>query len=194
MGPWSHQAGDTSLCTSSGNVVFSLANASDPKTFYITMTYEYGLVIDGDTVFDNSNPPASYTGSNFNVTSTQNAMISDYTITGDFDTLEILANNLCIYEICLEESTLDLNESSKEILIDAVIYPNPINLNEQVFIKNNAIINRLRVSSLSGQVLYNQKTDSDEIHFTIDQRFQSGLYLVSIFTDGMWVHKKLLVK
>lgn len=190
---WSHQTGDTSICTSGGNMIISVANAPSPKTLNISLAYEYGLVIDGDTVFDNSNPPSSYSGSNFTLTSIQSTGINEYSIAGDFDTLEILANNLCIYEVCLEENTLSNSAYTPESFNNAIVYPNPAKKGTWLSVNSPSIIENLQIFSMSGQLIYSSEKKSNQFKIPLGHRFENGLYVISYFTNEKWHKRKLVI-
>ncbi|MGM0479639.1 MAG: T9SS type A sorting domain-containing protein [Bacteroidota bacterium] len=190
---WNHQPGDTTICTSGANFMISVANASAPKTLTIDMDSEYGMVVDGDTIYDNSNPPANYSGNNFNFTHVANP-ISEYTIDGDFDTVEVLANNLCIYDICLEENTLNIEESLSATADKLTIYPNPAQRSETVKMNNSTDIEQLVVRSLNGQLMLHSNPSSQHASFAVNERFERGVYIISLFIDNRWEHRKLMIK
>ena len=192
---WNHQPGDSTFCISGNPIVFtiSVANAVSPKTLDLGILYEDGVIVDGDTIYNNSNPPATYSGSGF--TFTEN-IASSYTISGDFDTVQIFVNggNLCVYEICLEENTLDLNKTVQSASSELAIFPNPVQPYQTININNDQIIREVLVKSLNGQLLLQQHSSAQQVSFPIDGRFKSGIYIVSLLIDDHWQHRKLIIQ
>src|SRR5690606_13173375 len=117
--------------------------------------FTYGLVIDGDTIFNNSNPPALYNGAGF----TLNYANNDFIITGAFDTVHIFGSTNCIFAICLEEISTQLQHIFENNFEIFRIYPNP---SEGLFILKHTFPEdvSLQVYSIQGNLLYRK----DAVH------------------------------
>lgn len=189
-----HTQGDTIFCIGSGDgLFFSFANAPDPKTVTLNTQYEFGIVVDGDTVYQNNTPPASYTGSNFSYTAT--SMPSVHTITGSFDTVKVLnQGNLCISKVCVEQGGVagvkEIFSSPEE---DLLIFPNPVKQNQEISFKSSKNIDKILITDVSGKTIYTNNFSSNEVNLTLDQKYHSGIYFVAVLVDHKWLQKKIVV-
>lgn len=186
--------GDTTFCTSSGSGFhMSVANASNPKTLTLQTEYESGIVVDGDTVYQNASPPASYTGTNFSYTSS--GMPTTATISGSFDSLEILfSGNLCVYNLCLEEdSVAAVTEISTTYRKDILVFPNPVSQNQELSIKSNETIDKILITDMSGKTIYMNSLSSNETKLIVDEKFDSGIYFISVLSGQRKEQKKIVV-
>jgi hypothetical protein len=73
---------------------------------------------------------------------------------------------------------------------DIALYPNPANNKVMIENKSDAKMNRVVVYSALGQVVIQQKADSDKQHELNTSALASGLYSIKIETDkGMFIQK-----
>ena len=74
------------------------------------------------------------------------------------------------------------------------IYPNPVAQSKSVHINSDAHIQQLAVRNLNGQLIFHSDHDAEQAHFTINERFESGVYMISLYINNRWEHRKLMVR
>jgi hypothetical protein len=181
-------SGDT-LCYI-GKIEMDITSAPYPQrqlTFYSIITQ--GMIVDGDTIFQNSNPVPQYNGVGFTV----NYLNNIFTITGAFDTVHIFGSTNCLSAVCL--SSIPTQQESELLNVQDIfeLYPNPAE-NEFVVTNDSEQSADLRVFSIQGELIYSTTIPSGKTPITINQ-FQSGIYFVQLATqNGLLYSKRLVVR
>ena len=181
-------SGDT-LCYI-GKIEIDITSAPYPQrqlTFYSIITQ--GMIVDGDTIFQNSNPVPQYNGVGFTV----NYLNNIFTITGAFDTVHIFGSTNCLSAVCL--SSIPTHQESELLDVQDVfeLYPNPAE-NEFVVDNDSEQSADLRIFSIQGELIYSEAISSGKTQVNIEQ-FQSGIYFVQLATEnGLLYSKRLVVR
>lgn len=155
-----------------GNLDINISTApfTQRKLTFETITMQ-GLVIDGDTVFNNWVPLSSHNGPNYSLTQNNN----HYTISGTFDTVHIFGSTNCLYAICLE----DISTSAENDIIwdtEFLIYPNP-GTGQFKFKHQLGEINWVKIYTAQGSLMYSgENLDRETEHdFSI---WPAGMYIL----------------
>lgn len=114
--------GDTLMYMGKFQLDASAANCPN-KQLTFSCVYLEGLAIDGDTVFTSLNPPGSYTGNGFTFEYMDYGNYKQYTITGDFDIVDLFTQTNFIWDVCLEclpnvisSSCIDFSQYNQQYL------------------------------------------------------------------------------
>ena len=179
-------SGDT-LCYI-GKIEIDITSAPYPQrqlTYYSIITQ--GMIVDGDTIFQNSNPVPQYNGVGFTV----NYLNNIFTITGAFDTVHIFGSTNCLSAVCLSSISTQ-HESEVMATTDVLeIYPNPAE-NEFTLFNGSEQSGYLRIFSIQGELIYSDSISSGKTQVNIEQ-FQSGIYFIQFATENRLLYSKRLV-
>lgn len=162
-----------------GKVEIDVAQAPYPGrllTFYSIITQ--GMVVDGDTIFQASNPAPFYAGNGFTVAYANNI----FTITGTFDTVHIFGSTNCLNSICLQSVPTAIDLDAGNGFAGWSAFPNPTT--GQITLKHETHSGPadVRVYSLQGALLLHQVLEAGMRTLSL-QGLPAGLYLLSIQTQ-----------
>lgn len=172
-----------------GNITLD-ASAETCSGMQLTFKCVYleGLVVDGDTIFSSLNPPASYNGAGFTFESINNGSYTAYTITGDFDYVELLTQTNMIWDICLA-CAVGLESITDPIQLK--LYPNPVN-DGSVTIESSRPAS-YHLYSIEGFLM---QTGSIYSSVKLDvTNYSPGIYLIVVTDEsGRSVTKKMMIR
>lgn len=178
-------SGDT-LCYI-GKIEIDISTASYPQrqlSFYSIITQ--GMIVDGDTIFQNSNPPALYNGTGFTVAYANNI----FTITGAFDTVHIFGSTNCLSTVCLSSIPTEINQEI-EGMPDFSIFPNPAN-KEFAFLNHSSESGQLTIYSLQGDLVYSVNVQSPKTNISVEN-LNAGVYFIRYNSLSGTVQTKRLI-
>lgn len=162
-----------------GKVEIDVAQAPYPGrllTFYSIITQ--GMVVDGDTIFQASNPAPFYAGNGFTVAYANNI----FTITGAFDTVHIFGSTNCLNSICLQSVPTAVIPDAGSMSTGWNVFPNPttgqITLEHATYSGSTEV----RVYSLQGAQMLHQMLEAGARTLSLNG-LPAGLYLLSIQTQ-----------
>jgi hypothetical protein len=163
-------SGDT-LCYI-GKIEIDVSQASySPRKLTFHSIITQGMVIDGDTIFQNSNPPALYNGNGFTLAYLNN----HFTITGAFDTVHIFGSTNCLSAICLENISTGLQSETTGQQV--LVFPNPssgwLNFND---LNHEALI---QIYTLQGVQVYSGRLEQGNTRLDLSL-LPDGLYWIQL--------------
>jgi hypothetical protein len=130
-----------------------------------------GMVVDGDTIFKNNNPPALYNGNGFTVSYLNNV----FTVTGAFDTVHIFGSTNCLSAICLDNISTGITDDNNPM--QAEIYPNPSS--GLLYFKGVEGNNPIQIYNLQGIQVYSGILDENQKSLDLSA-LPDGLYWIQL--------------
>lgn len=130
-----------------------------------------GMVVDGDTIFKNNNPPALYNGNGFTVSYLNNV----FTVTGAFDTVHIFGSTNCLSAICLDNISTGITDDNNPM--QAEIYPNPSS--GLLYFKGVDGNNPIQIYNLQGIRIYSDILDENQKSLDLSA-LPDGLYWIQL--------------
>ena len=146
------------------------------RTLTFSVAYLIGLAIDGDTIFSNLNPPASYSGNGFNMTQDGQG---HYTVTGNFNVVSLYSSTNILSNVCLVcEASVGIQMSN--INVNQIeIYPNPTDNLLNLQVGNENIGQMFLIFDYTGKLVSSGKLNQklNQINTT---NLNSGLYFLRV--------------
>lgn len=180
-------SGDT-LCYI-GKIEMDISSAPYPQrqlTFYSIITQ--GMIVDGDTIFQNSNPAPQYNGVGFTV----NYLNNIFTITGAFDTVHIFGSTNCLSAVCLSSIPTQINQEIVDVA-GFTIFPNPAG-KEFTFLNHSSESGQLKIYSLQGELVYTTTIQTAKINVSVEN-LNAGVYFIRYTSaSGTFLTKRLIVR